>query len=155
MIAKSGVRFSDKIMRRKEGGEAPKGAMPTMSARHRQTSPPADTRARLRATQTSVRNLRTHLLAGRARLPAPHRGSRQGCDPLTQLQAMLPGIENQAGVTRSTCPSPATAPRASAIVPKGMMPKAAPARIASPRGSTALAPHFGSHPECVPRMSEM
>jgi hypothetical protein len=27
-------------------------------------------RARLRATQTSVRSLRTHLLAGRARLPA-------------------------------------------------------------------------------------
>jgi len=26
MIPKSGVRFSDKIMRRKEGGEAPKGA---------------------------------------------------------------------------------------------------------------------------------
>ena len=31
------------------------------------------------------------------------------------------------------------------------MPEAAPARVASPRGSTALAPHFGSHPECVPR----
>ena len=29
MIPKSGVRFSDKIMRRKEGGEAPKGACQT------------------------------------------------------------------------------------------------------------------------------
>ena len=36
-----------------------------------------------------------------------------------------------------------------------LMPEAAPARIASSRGATALAPHFGSHPECVPRMSEM
>ena len=31
--------------------------------------------ARQRATQTSVRSLRTHLLAGRARLPALHRGT--------------------------------------------------------------------------------
>ena len=48
-------------------------------------------------------------------------------------------------------PSPVEAPHASAVVPKGMMPKAAPAQVASPRGSTALAPHFRSHPECVPR----
>ena len=33
------------------------------------------------------------------------------------------------------------------------MPEAAPARRAKPRGSTAPAPHFGSHPECVPYMS--
>ena len=48
-------------------------------------------------------------------------------------------------------PSAVEAPHASAVVPRRMMPKAAPARVASPRGSTALAPHFGSHPECAPR----
>jgi len=42
----------------------------------------------------------THLLPGRARLPALCYGSRQGCDPLAQLQAMLPGTRVEAGVTR-------------------------------------------------------
>ena len=42
----------------------------------------------------------THLLPGRARLPALCCGSRQGFDPLTQLQAMLPGTRVEAGVTR-------------------------------------------------------
>ena len=41
--------------------------------------------------QTSMRSLRTYLLAGRARLPALHRGSRQDFHILAQLQAMLPG----------------------------------------------------------------
>jgi hypothetical protein len=39
-----------------------------------------------------------------------------------------------------TCPSPGKAPPAPAVVPKRMMPGAAPAQVASPRGSTALAP---------------
>jgi hypothetical protein len=42
----------------------------------------------------------THLLPGRARLPALCCGSRQGFDPLTQLQAMLSGTRVEAGVTR-------------------------------------------------------
>jgi hypothetical protein len=42
--------------------------------------------------QTSVRSLRTYLLAGRARLPALHRGSRQDFHIPAQLQAMLAGI---------------------------------------------------------------
>jgi hypothetical protein len=58
-------------------------------------------RARLRASQTSVRGLRTHPLPGRARLPALRpRLSPGTLTSLTQLQAMLPGIQNQAGVTR-------------------------------------------------------
>jgi hypothetical protein len=36
----------------------------------------------------------------RARLPALCCGSRQGYDPLAQLQAMLPGTRGEAGVTR-------------------------------------------------------
>jgi hypothetical protein len=67
MIPKSGHRFSDKIMRRAKGGEAPKGACRPLSA-------PA---------QTSVRSLRhssasaAAIPAGTARLPALHRGARQ------------------------------------------------------------------------------
>ena len=38
MIPKSGVRFSDKIMRRKEGGGAPKGACQPLSARTQRRS---------------------------------------------------------------------------------------------------------------------
>ena len=44
-------------------------------------------------------------------------------------------------------PSAGKAPPASVIVPRGMMPEAAPAQVASPRGSTALAPQSGSHPD--------
>jgi hypothetical protein len=126
-------------------------AHPTNSAQHRQTLPLADARARRRAMQTSVRGLRTYLLAGRARLPALHRGSRQDFHILAQLQAMLPGTWFRRELPAFSCPSPVEAPHASAVVPKRMMPKAAPAQVASPRGSTALAPHFRSHPECVPR----
>ena len=50
---------------------------------------------------------------------------------------------------------PVEAPSASAVLPKGMMPEATPAQVASPRGSTALAPHFRSHPECVPRWQSL
>ena len=103
------------------------------------------------ATQTSGRSLRTYLLAGRARLPALRRGSRQNSYILAQLQAMLPGTWFRRALPAFSCPSPVEAPHASAVVPKRMMPKAAPAQVASLRGSTALAPHFRSHPECVPR----
>ena len=103
------------------------------------------------APQTSVRRLRTYLLAGRARLPALRRGSRQDFHILAQLQAMLPGTRFRRALPAFSCPSPVEAPHASAVVPKRMMPKAAPAQVASLRGSTALAPHFRSHPECVPR----
>jgi hypothetical protein len=126
-------------------------AHPTNSAQHRQTLPLADARARKRATQTSGRSLRTYPLAGRARLPALRRGSRQDFHILAQLQAMLPGTWFRRALPAFSCPSPVEAPHTSAVVPKRMMPKAAPAQVASPRGSTALAPHFRSHPECVPQ----
>ena len=108
-------------------------------------------RARLRATQTSVRSLRTHLLAGRARLPALRPRLSQGFPSLLSSRPCFLGLGIRRALPASSCPSPVTAPHASAVVPKGMMPKAAPARVASPRGSTALAPHCRSHPECVPR----
>ena len=55
-----------------------------MSAPHRQTLPPANARG-AEARQKS----------GRARLPALHCGTRQGFDPLAQLQAMLPGTRSR------------------------------------------------------------
>ena len=78
----------------------------------------------------------THLLPGRARLPALCCGSRQGFDPLTQLQAMLPGTRVEAGVTALSYPSPGTAPPAAVLVPQGVMPKAARDQLA--RANLAL-----------------
>ena len=107
-------------------------------------------RARLRATQTSVRSLRTHLLAGRARLPALRPRLSQGLPSLLNSRPCFLGLGIKRALPVLSCPSAVAAPHASAVVPKGRMPEAAPARVASPRGSTALAPHFRSHPECVP-----
>jgi hypothetical protein len=92
-------------------------------------------------------------LARRARLSASHHGSCQGAlAPFAQLQASLPGtwpLDAFAGraLPAPACPSPGKAPPAAALVPQRMMPGAAPARIASPRGSTVPAPRSGSHPE--------
>jgi len=87
-----------------------------------------------------------------------------------QLQARLPGTRQDVrsetlhptggerpraakrALPAPACPSPVAAPHGPVVVPASMMPGAAPARVASPRGSTALAPHHGSHPECVPRL---
>jgi hypothetical protein len=69
-------------------------------------------RARLRATQTSVRSLRTRLLAGRARLPALRPRLSQGFPPLLSSRPCFLGL----GTRR------ATAPHASAVVPKGPKP---------------------------------
>jgi hypothetical protein len=66
MIPKSGVRFSDKIMRGKEGGEAPKRRMPTI---------PRHTNKRHRLLMLRARQRAN---SGRARLPALRRRSRQG-----------------------------------------------------------------------------
>jgi len=69
MIPKSGVRFSDQIMRNKEGGGAPKGA-----SNHGRAISGARQRAKqTRPAQVSVR--RSPALPGRARLPALHRGT--------------------------------------------------------------------------------
>ena len=92
--------------------------------------------------------------SGRARLPALHRGSRQDLIP-AQLQAMLPGIWFRRALPALACPSPVEAPHTSAVVPKRMMPKAAPARTANPRGSTALAPLPKVPSRRRPSMSEI
>ena len=118
-------------------------AHPTNSAQHRQTLPLADARARRRAN------------TGRARLPALRRGSRQDSYIPAQLQAMLPGTRFRRALPALSCPSPVEAPHASAVVPKRMMPKAAPARTANPRGSTALAPLPKVPSRRRPSMSEM
>ena len=130
-----------------KGGEAPKGASNQFRAAPTNVAACRCPGAEARPTQTSVRSLRTYLLAGRARLPALRGGSRQDFPILAQLQAMVPGTRFRRALPALSCPTPVEAPHASAVVPKRMMPKAAPAQVASLRGSTALAPHFGSHPE--------
>jgi hypothetical protein len=68
------------------------------------------------------------------------RGSRQGLPSLLNSRPCFLGLGIRRALPALSCPSPVTAPHASAVVPKGMMPKAAPERVASPRGGTALAP---------------
>ena len=115
MIPKSGVRFSDKIMRQKEGSGAPKGACRPLSAPHWQTSPSDSARARKRAKP------------GRARLPALRRGTRQGSYPLAQLRAALPGITGcKREAPRRQCSKHLAG---QVIVPAGTMPEAARVRI--------------------------
>ena len=84
----------DSAPRKKGGSGAPKGACQPLPRRCRQVcrNGHRSSAARPRASQTSVRNLRTHLLPGRARLPAlrPRLLSETVTSP-TQLQAMLPG----------------------------------------------------------------
>ena len=124
-----------------KGGEAPKGACQPCAAHRRQV----------------YAVCATHLPRGcaplsEARPPSGASTAALAGTPIpTQLQAMLPGSRIKRALPALSRPSAVAAPHASAVIPKGMMPEAAPAQVASPRGSTALAPHCGSHPECVPR----
>ena len=81
----------------------------------------------------------THLLPGRARLPALCCGSRQGFDPLTQLQAMLPGTRVEAGVTR-----PLLSQSRDSTSRRG--PRAAGRDAQSRPGAECIAPHAGTAP---------
>jgi hypothetical protein len=125
----------------KEGGEAPKGACQPLPPRRQVDG----------TCPTHLRSGRLRAISGRARLPALRPRLWQGLPSLLSSRPCFLRLGIKRALPAPSCPSPVTAPHASAVVPKGMMPKAAPARIASPRGSTALAPHCGSHPECVPR----
>ena len=141
---------------KKEGGEAPKGACQPLP--------------RVRRQVYAV--CATYLLRGRA----PNRGAPafrryaaalvRNCD----ISDSAPGHASwdvdsarcehharrkPAGVPAPSCPSPVTAPHASAVIPKGMMPKAAPERVASPRGGTALAPLPKVPSRRRPSMSEI
>ena len=141
------VRFSIS----KEGGGAPKGASNQFRAAPVNVAicrcPGAEARHADKWTQSA------HLSACGARSPS---GATPRLSPGLSHPGSAPGHAcwDRSGQTfypPFPVPSPVEAPHASAVVPKGMMPKAAPAQVASPRGSTALAPHFRSHPECVPR----
>jgi hypothetical protein len=81
----------------KRGSGAPRGASNQCRAA-RSALPPINACGARRRQVYAI--CATHLLPGRARLPALCCGSRQGFDPLTQLQAMLPGTRVEAGVTR-------------------------------------------------------
>ena len=130
----------------KEGGEAPKGAC-----------------------QPLPRNINKRCRSSMSRGCAPNRGAPAfrryaaalaGTPIPAQLQAMLPTCrrsrgENRRALPALSCPSPVTAPHASAVIPKGMMPKAAPERVASPRGGTALAPLPKVPSRRRPSMSEI
>jgi hypothetical protein len=87
----------------------------------------------------------THLLPGRARLPALCCGSRQGFDPLTQLQAMLPGTRVEAGVTRPLLSQSRDSTSRRGLSAAGRDAQSRPgAECIVPRAGTAPAPSFES-----------
>ena len=87
----------------------------------------------------------THLLPGRARLPALCCGSRQGFDPLTQLQAMLPGTRGKAGVTRPLLSQSRDSTSRRGLGAAGRDAQSRPgAECIGPRAGTAPAPSFES-----------
>ncbi len=148
-----------------EGGEAPKGACQPLPRSNQQTSPSAD--ASVAAARHADKCTQSaHSSACGARPPSGAStaalardfdiaGSASGHASWDADKCVIRKsgyrLKSRRALPTLSCPSPVTAPHASAVVPRGLMPEAAPARIASPRGGTALAPHCGSHPECVPR----
>jgi hypothetical protein len=137
----------------KEGGEAPKGASQpwprSINKRCRRLMP-----GRGCAPYRGAPAFRRYAaaLVRNSDIPDPAPGHVSWERGRTHDPRSVRG-ESRRALPALSCHSPVTAPHASALVPKDLMPEAAPARVASPRGSTAPAPHFGSHPECVPRMS--
>jgi len=130
-----------KIVAAQEGGEAPKGAC----------RPCAASRRRVYATRlcAAARHIGARPPSG-----APPRLS-QGLPSLLSSRPCFLGRGIKRALPALSCPSAVTAPHASVLMPKGMMPEAAPARVASPRGSTALAPHFRIASGMRPSMSEI
>jgi hypothetical protein len=101
-----------------------------------------------------------HLLALRARPRADRSAlaSRRSTAALTEVSRprlfdSRPGFLGR-GSSRAlpalSCPSPAAAPRAPAVIPVDMMPRAARERTANPRAGTAPAPRSGVPREHVP-----
>jgi hypothetical protein len=97
----------------------------------------------------------THPLAGRARLPALHYGTRQDFHILARLQASLPGTRFRRALPAFACPSPGKAPPAPAVVPESMMPGTARERFAKPRAGAVLAPLSKVPSRRRPRVSKV
>jgi hypothetical protein len=68
------------------------------------------------------------------------RGRSARSDTLHPTGGERPGAATRV-LSAPACPSPVAAPHGPVVMPVSMMPGAAPARLARPRGSTALAPH--------------
>ena len=128
MIPKSGVRFSDKIMRTKKGGGAPIGA-PSMSASHDRMLP-------------FDRCAAAALIASRSPFGAPPRHSPgRTHPPLAQLQFPRFLRPDLAGVTRFNLSRVYRAPQRPVVVPAERWPRAARERSAyPPPAGTAPAP---------------
>ena len=75
---------------------------------------------------------RLRAISGRSRLPALRPRLSQGLPSLLNSRPCFLGLEIKRALPALSCPSAVAAPHASAVVPKGMMPEAAPARVARP-----------------------
>src|ERR1700728_513311 len=111
-----------------------------------------------RRSLTNLRNLRCGARpAGRARLPAFHRGSRPRDSriPRTQLRARFRGAGAVVvGVLPQRRPRLQRAPRTPVMVPADMMSRAARERTANPSAGTGLAQWPGVPPDHLLYVSE-
>jgi len=141
-----------KNCRRPEEGEARKAQCQPLPRNTNKRRRLLTSRARLRAISGRARlsGASTAVLAGDFDIAGSASGHASWDADKTRDPKITRSSKSRRALPALSCPSPVTAPHASAVVPKGLMPEAAPARVASRRGSTALAPHCGSHPECVP-----
>jgi len=131
--------------RQSKGGEAPKGAC----------QPCAALRTSGRELAHLIRCAAARRCRRRARLPALRPRLLPGFPSRLSSRPCFLGLGIRRTLPAHSCPSPVTAPHASAVIPKGMMPEAAPARIASPRGSTASRPTPQIASGMRPSMSEI
>ena len=108
------------------------------------------------APQTSVRSLRNSSACG-ARSPsgAPLAALARTFTSWLSSRPGFLGPRVRRALPALACPSPAEAPHAPAVVPEGMMPKAARERSANPRAGAALAPLSGVPSRRRPRMSKV
>jgi hypothetical protein len=119
-----------------EGSGAPRGASNQCPRDTNTCCHVPASRARKRAADKCTQSAQLICLRGALAFRRSTCGSRRDLYIPAQLQAMLPGWSRRALPVLS-CPSPAKAPRASVVMPKGMMPRASRERFAKPRAGAA------------------
>jgi len=154
MIPKSGVRLSDKIMRTKKGGGAPKGAS-SLEPRH------TDKRCRLPVHRRQVYAVCVTYLLTRQRAyrsPLAFRRSAAALVAATErsdsAQAVLHAMKCE-GVTFAFGSRLSGAPRAPVVLPAGTMPGPPESGVTSPARSNRTRPIQRLSPVDVPEVGEI
>ena len=140
--------------RKSRGSGAPKGANslgPRSTGKRCRLAMP---RARRRAADKWTQSAQLICLRGALAFRRSTCGSRRDLYIPAQLQAMLPGTWSRRALPVLSCPSPAKAPPAPAVVPESMMPGTARERFAKPRAGAASRSTLRIASGMRPRMSK-